>query len=176
MNCTFEGSLNSTTLNGWKSVRSAGHSDQARTRLKPPRACWLYPAYAWELSATLLGIASRHAWPGSAWGWETILETGHRANPRRAGFGNATYIRHRHGHCNAGRCYLSRLPPCSQTAQQLRMPHALVKNTAGTLWSIAVSVTNAAARFLKLFNLTTVSTVGTSPVFCSHPIGWHGAG
>lgn len=42
----------------------------------------------------------------------------------------------------------------------------LVKNTGGTLWSIAVSNTSAAARFLKLFNLTTAPTVGTSvPVF-----------
>ena len=41
-----------------------------------------------------------------------------------------------------------------------------MKSTAGTLWSIAVSNTNAAARFLKLFNLTTAPTVGTSvPVF-----------
>ncbi|AOG24428.1 hypothetical protein [Acidovorax sp. RAC01] len=42
----------------------------------------------------------------------------------------------------------------------------LIKNTAGTLWSAVVSNTSASTRFLKLFNLTTAPTVGTSvPVF-----------
>lgn len=42
----------------------------------------------------------------------------------------------------------------------------LIKNTAGTLWSIVVSNVNAATRFLKLYNLTVAPTVGTSvPVF-----------
>jgi hypothetical protein len=38
----------------------------------------------------------------------------------------------------------------------------LVKSTGGTLWSIAVSNTNAASRFLKLFNRTTAPDVGNS--------------
>lgn len=45
-----------------------------------------------------------------------------------------------------------------------------VKSTAGTLFSITASNTNAAARFLKLYNLATAPTVGTSAVALTIPI------
>lgn len=38
----------------------------------------------------------------------------------------------------------------------------LIKATAGTLWSIVITNINAAARYVKLYNLTVAPTVGTS--------------
>lgn len=45
-----------------------------------------------------------------------------------------------------------------------------VKSTGGNIYSITASNTNAAARFLKLYNLATAPTVGTSAVALTIPI------
>ena len=44
------------------------------------------------------------------------------------------------------------------------------KNTAGTLWSVAVSNINAAARYLKLYNKASAPTVGTDVPILTIPI------
>lgn len=46
----------------------------------------------------------------------------------------------------------------------------LIKSTAGSLWSISASNTNAAARFLKLYNKAVAPTVGTDTPVLTMPL------
>ena len=168
VNCTFEGSLNSTngTDGNWfavQAIRSSANTIETTTGVLAAA-----PAYAWELSVNALKYfrIRATAWTSGTQVWTMIPGTyatepipGAQVSATQPISGTVTAT-------VTGGTVLPVTPTTLFTNSAATTNATLVKNTAGTLWSIAVSNTNAAARFLKLFNLTTAPTVGTSvPVF-----------
>ena len=168
VNCTFEGSLNSTngTDGNWfavQAIRSNANTIETTTGVLAAA-----PAYAWELSVNALRYfrIRATAWTSGSQVWTLIPGTyatepipGAQVSGTQPVSGTVTAT-------VTGGTVLPVTPTTLFTNSAATTNATLVKNTAGTLWSIAVSNTNAAARFLKLFNLTTAPTVGTSvPVF-----------
>lgn len=168
VNCTFEGSLNSTngTDGNWfavQAIRSNANTIETTTGVLAAA-----PAYAWELSVNALKFfrIRATAWTSGTQVWTLIPGTyatepipGAQVSGTQPVSGTVTAT-------VTGGTVLPVTPTTLFTNSAATTNATLVKSTAGTLWSIAVSNTNAAARFLKLFNLTTAPTVGTSvPVF-----------
>ena len=168
VNCTFEGSLNSTngTDGNWfavQAIRSSANTIETTTGVLAAA-----PAYAWELSVNALRYfrIRATAWTSGTQVWTLIPGTyatepipGAQVSGTQPVSGTVTAT-------VTGGTVLPVTPTTLFTNSAATTNATLVKSTAGTLWSIAVSNTNAAARFLKLFNLTTAPTVGTSvPVF-----------
>lgn len=168
VNCTFEGSLNSTngTDGNWfavQAIRSNANTIETTTGVLAAA-----PAYAWELSVNALKYfrIRATAWTSGTQVWTLIPGTyatepipGAQVSGTQPVSGTVTAT-------VTGGTVLPVTPTTLFTNSAATTNATLVKNAAGTLWSIAVSNTNAAARFLKLFNLTTAPTVGTSvPVF-----------
>ena len=168
VNCTFEGSLNSTngTDGNWfavQAIRSSANTIETTTGVLAAA-----PAYAWELSVNALKYfrIRATAWTSGAQVW-TLIPGTYATEPIPGAQVSATQpISGTVTATVTGGTVLPVTPTTLFTNSAATTNATLVKNTAGTLWSIAVSNTNAAARFLKLFNLTTAPTVGTSvPVF-----------
>lgn len=168
VNCTFEGSLNSTngTDGNWFAVQAI--RSNANTIETTTGVLGAAPAYAWELSVNALKFfrIRATAWTSGTQVWTLIPGTyatepipGAQVSGTQPVSGTVTAT-------VTGGTVLPVTPTTLFTNSAATTNATLVKSTAGTLWSIAVSNTNAAARFLKLFNLTTAPTVGTSvPVF-----------
>lgn len=159
VNCTFEGSLNSTngTDGNWfavQAIRSSANTIETTTGVLAAA-----PAYAWELSVNALKFfrIRATAWTSGTQTWTMIPGT-YATEPIPGAQVTAT---------QPVSGTVSPVTPTTLFTNSAATTNAtLVKSTAGTLWSIAVSNTNAATRFLKLFNMTTAPTVGTSvPVF-----------
>ena len=168
VNCTFEGSLNSTngTDGNWfavQAIRSNANTIETTTGVLAAA-----PAYAWELSVNALRYfrIRATAWTSGTQVW-TLIPGTYATEPIPGAQVSATQpISGTVTATVTGGTVLPVTPTTLFTNSAATTNATLVKNTAGTLWSIAVSNTNAAARFLKLFNLTTAPTVGTSvPVF-----------
>ena len=168
VNCTFEGSLNSTngTDGNWfavQAIRSSANTIETTTGVLAAA-----PAYAWELSVNALRYfrIRATAWTSGAQVW-TLIPGTYATEPIPGAQVSATQpISGTVTATVTGGTVLPVTPTTLFTNSAATTNATLAKNTAGTLWSIAVSNTNAAARFLKLFNLTTAPTVGTSvPVF-----------
>ena len=168
VNCTFEGSLNSTngTDGNWfavQAIRSSANTIETTTGVLAAA-----PAYAWELSVNALRYfrIRATAWTSGTQVW-TLIPGTYATEPIPGAQVSATQpISGTVTATVTGGTVLPVTPTTLFTNSAATTNATLVKNTAGTLWSIAVSNTNAAARFLKLFNLTTAPTVGTSvPVF-----------
>lgn len=168
VNCTFEGSLNSTngTDGNWfavQAIRSSANTIETTTGVLAAA-----PAYAWELSVNALRYfrIRATAWTSGSQVW-TLIPGTYATEPIPGAQVSATQpISGTVTATVTGGTVLPVTPTTLFTNSAATTNATLVKNTAGTLWSIAVSNTNAAARFLKLFNLTTAPTVGTSvPVF-----------
>ena len=168
VNCTFEGSLNSTngTDGNWfavQAIRSSANTIETTTGVLAAA-----PAYAWELSVNALRYSRIRAtaWTSGTQVW-TLIPGTYATEPIPGAQVSATQpISGTVTATVTGGTVLPVTPTTLFTNSAATTNATLVKNTAGTLWSIAVSNTNAAARFLKLFNLTTAPTVGTSvPVF-----------
>lgn len=166
VNCAFEGSLNSTngTDGNWfavQAIRSNANTIETFTGVLSAA-----PAYAWELSVNALKYfrIRATAWTYGTQVWTMIPGTyatepipGAQVTATQPVSGTVTVT---------GGTVLPVTPTTLFTNSAATTNAKLVKSTAGTLWSIAVSNTNAAARFLKLFNMTAAPTVGTSvPVF-----------
>lgn len=168
VNCTFEGSLNSTngTDGNWFAVQAI--RSNANTIETTTGVLGAAPAYAWELSVNAMKWfrIRATAWTSGTQTWTMIPGTyatepipGAQISGTQPVSGTVTAT-------VTGGTVLPVTPTTLFTNSAATTNATLVKSTAGTLWSIAVSNTNAAARFLKLFNLTTAPTVGTSvPVF-----------
>ncbi len=160
-NCTFEGSLNSTngTDGNWFAVQAI--RSNANTIETTTGVLGAAPAYAWELSVNAMKWfrVRATAWTSGTQTWTMIPGTYATEPIPGAQISGTQPV--------SGTVTATPVTPTTLFTNSAATTNAtLVKSTAGTLWSIAVSNTNAAARFLKLFNLTTAPTVGTSvPVF-----------
>lgn len=168
VNVTFEGSLNSTngTDGAWfgvQAIRSNANTVETTTGVLGAA-----PAYAWELSVNAMKWfrVRATAWTSGTQVWTMIPGTyatepipGAQVSATQPVSGTVTAT-------VTGGTVLPVTPSTTFTNSAATTNATLIKNTAGTLWSISASNTNAAARFLKLFNLTAAPTVGTSvPVF-----------
>jgi hypothetical protein len=167
-NATFEYSNNSTTGTdgNWYGVQVA--RSNANTADTTTGVLAATPAYGWEVSV-------------NAYKWIRVRATAHTSGTATYTIKQGTYATEPvpivqvtgtqpvSGTVTAtvtGGTVLPVTPTTTFTNSAATTNPVLIKNTAGTLWSIAASNTNAATRFLKVFNLTAAPTVGTSvPVF-----------
>ena len=166
VNCTFEGSLNSTngTDGNWflvQAIRSSTNTIETTTGNLSAA-----PAYAWELSVNALKFFRV------------------RCTARTSGTQDWTFIPGTYATEPVPGAQVSATQPVSGTVTANTTPTAatasivnsaattngtVVKASAGTLYSITASNTGAAVAFLKLHNSTTV-TVGTTAVAMTIPI------
>lgn len=165
-NVTFEGSLETTGDTNWfglQAVRTNANTIESATG-----ALSAQPAYGWELSVNgLKRVRVRcTALTSGTQSWRLVQGT-YATEPIPAAQVSATQpVSGTVTATVTGGTVLPVTPTTTFTNSLATTNALLIKNTAGTLWSIVVSNTNAAARFLKLFNLTAAPTVGTSvPVF-----------
>lgn len=165
-NVTFEGSLEATGDANWfglQAVRSSANVIENGTG-----ALSAQPGYGWELSVNALKRVRVRctALTSGTQSWRLVQGT-YATEPIPAAQVSATQpVSGTVTATVTGGTVLPVTPTTTFTNSLATTNALLIKNTAGTLWSIVVSNTNAAARFLKLFNLTAAPTVGTSvPVF-----------
>lgn len=164
VNATFEGSLDSTngtdgTWFGVQAIRSNANTIETTTGVLGAA-----PAYAWELSVNAMRWfrVRATAWTSGTQVWTMIPGTYATEPIPAAQISGTQPVSGTVTATVTGGTVLPVTPTTTFTNSAATTNPVLIKNTAGTLWSIAASNTNAAARFLKLFNLTAAPTVGTS--------------
>jgi hypothetical protein len=166
-NSTFEGSIDSTngTDGNWfgiQVIRSNANTIELVTGVLAAT-----PAYAWEASVNGLSFirvrATAHTSGTAAWKFQrgsyaTEPIPGAQISGTQPVSGTLT---------SAGTTTNTPVTPTTTFTNSVATTNATsIKATAGTLWSIVVSNVNAAARFVKVYNLATAPTVGTSvPAF-----------
>lgn len=172
VNCTFEGSLNSTngTDGNWFTVQAI--RSNANTIETTTGNLSAAPAYAWELSVNALK-------------WFRIRATAYTSGTQTWTMIPGTYATE-----PIPGAQISGTQPVSGTVSATNTPvtptqsfvnsaattnATSVKATAGTVWSINVTNTNAAARYLKLYNKASAPTVGTDVPVLTVPIPALGA-
>lgn len=162
VNCTFEGSLNSTngTDGNWfavQAIRSNANTIETTTGVLAAA-----PAYAWELSVNALRYfrIRATAWTSGAQVWTLIPGTyatepipGAQVSGTQPVSGSLT---------SAGTTTNTPATPSPSNINSAANTNAtVVKGSAGTLYNIGASNTGAAAAFIKLYNKATAPTVGT---------------
>lgn len=155
VNCTFEGSLNSTngTDGNWftvQAIRSSANTIETTTGNLSAA-----PAYAWRLSVNALKYfrVRATAWTSGTQVW-TMIPGAYATEPIPAAQISGTQP-------------VSVTAPIASNVNSAASTNAtVVKASAGTLYSVTVSNTGAAARYVKFYNKATAPTVGTDvPVF-----------
>lgn len=162
VNCTFEGSLNSTngTDGNWfavQAIRSNANTIETTTGVLAAA-----PAYAWELSVNALRYfrIRATAWTSGAQVWTLIPGTyatepipGAQVSGTQPVSGSLT---------SAGTTTNTPATPSPSNINSAANTNAtVVKGSAGTLYNIGASNTGITAVFIKLYNKATVPTVGT---------------
>ncbi len=162
VNCTFEGSLNSTngTDGNWfavQAIRSNANTIETTTGVLAAA-----PAYAWELSVNALRYfrIRATAWTSGAQVWTLIPGTyatepipGAQVSGTQPVSGSLT---------SAGTTTNTPATPSPSNINSAANTNAtVVKGSAGTLYNIGASNTGGAAAFIKLYNKATAPTVGT---------------
>ena len=159
INCTFEGSLESTGASNWfavQAVRSNANTIEFTTGVLGAQ-----PAYSWELSVNALKRIRVRA---------TALTSGTQSWR----FAQGTYATE-----PIPAAQISGIQPVSGTVTVINPAgttynvvttastnSAVVKATAGMLYEITISNPTATAAYVKLYNKATAPTVGTDvPVF-----------
>lgn len=165
VNCTFEGSLNSTngTDGNWftvQAIRSNANTIETTTGVLAAA-----PAYAWELSVNALKYfrVRATAWTSGTQVWTMIPGTyatepipGAQASATQAVSGTVTAT--------------NTTPTPLNTSSAATTNPVLVKGSAGTLFSISASNVGASAAYLKLYNKATAPTVGADVPVLTIPI------
>lgn len=162
VNCTFEGSLNSTngTDGNWfavQAIRSSANTIETTTGVLAAA-----PAYAWELSVNALRYfrIRATAWTSGTQVWTLIPGTyatepipGAQVSGTQPVSGSLT---------SAGTTTNTPATPSPSNINSAANTNAtVVKGSAGTLYNIGASNTGGAAAFIKLYNKATAPTVGT---------------
>lgn len=162
VNCTFEGSLNSTngTDGNWfavQAIRSSANTIETTTGVLAAA-----PAYAWELSVNALRYFRIRAtvWTSGTQVWTLIPGTyatepipGAQVSGTQPVSGSLT---------SAGTTTNTPATPSPSNINSAANTNAtVVKGSAGTLYNIGASNTGGAAAFIKLYNKATAPTVGT---------------
>lgn len=156
VNCTFEGSLESSGDTNWFAVQ--GVRTNANTIELATGNLSAQPAYAWELSVNALKRFRV------------------RATARTSGTQNWRFVQGTYATEPIPAAQVSATQPVSGTVNATATPvtptttftnsagttnATVTKGSAGTVWSIIASNINAATRYLKLYNKATAPTVGT---------------
>lgn len=171
MNVTFEGSLDSTngTDGSWftiQAVRSSTNTIESATG-----SLSAAPTYAWELSVNALIFFRVRctARTSGTQNWRFILGS-YATEPIPAA--QVTTTQPVSGSVSvSGTAVTTPATPTALNFNSAATTNAtIVKSTAGTLYSIYVSNSNAAARYLKLYNKATAPVVGTDVPIIVIPI------
>lgn len=154
VNCTFEGSLEATGDTNWfgiQAVRSNANTIETATGNLSAQ-----PVYGWEMSVNALKRVRVRATARTSGtqSWRFVLGT-YATEPIPAAQVSATQP-------VSGTVTATPVTPTTTFTNSAATTNATsIKATAGTVWSVVVSNTNAAARFLKLYNKASAPTVGT---------------
>lgn len=168
VNVTFEGSLNSTngTDGNWFGIQAV--RTNANTIELTTGNLSAAPAYAWELSVNGLKYfrVRATAYTSGTQTW-TFLPGTYATEPIPAAQISGTQpVSGTVTATVTGGTVLPVTPTTTFTNSAATTNATNIKASAGTVWSIVASNINAAARYLKVYNLAAAPTVGTSvPVF-----------
>lgn len=173
VNCTFEGSLNSTngTDGNWfavQAIRSNANTIETTTGVLAAA-----PAYAWELSVNALRYfrIRATAWTSGSQVWTLIPGTyatepipGAQISGTQPVSGTVTAT-------VTGGTVVGVAPTTTNAilSSAATTNGTVAKASAGTIYGLTVSNTGAAAAFVKLHNSTTI-TVGTTAVALTVPV------
>lgn len=163
VNCTFEGSLEATGDTNWfgiQAVRSNANTIETTTGNLSAQ-----PVYGWEMSVNALKRVRVRATARTSGtqSWRFVLGT-YATEPIPAAQVSATQP-------VSGTVTATPVTPTTTFTNSAATTNATsIKATAGTVWSVVVSNTNAAARFLKLYNKASAPTVGTDVPVLTIPI------
>lgn len=173
VNCTFEGSLNSTngTDGNWfavQAIRSSANTIETTTGVLAAA-----PAYAWELSVNALRYfrIRATAWTSGSQVWTLIPGTyatepipGAQISGTQPVSGTVTAT-------VTGGTVVGVAPTTTNAilSSAATTNGTVAKASAGTIYGLTVSNTGAAAAFVKLHNSTTI-TVGTTAVALTVPV------
>lgn len=161
VNCTFEGSLEATGDTNWfgiQAVRSNANTIETTTGNLSAQ-----PVYGWKMSVNALKRVRVRATARTSGtqSWRFVLGT-YATEPIPAAQVSATQpVSGTVTATVTGGTTLPVTPTTTFTNSAATTNATSVKATAGTVWSVVVSNTNAAARFLKLYNKASAPTVGT---------------
>lgn len=163
VNCTFEGSLNSTngTDGNWFTVQAI--RSNANTIETTTGNLSAAPAYAWELSVNALTYfrVRATAWTSGTQVWTFVPGT-YATEPVPAAQVSATQpVSGTVTATVTGGTVLPVTPTTTFTNSAATTNATSIKASAGTVWSINATNTNAAVRYLKLYNKASAPTVGT---------------
>lgn len=153
INCTFEGSIDGgVTYFGVQAVRTNANTIELTTG-----SLSAAPIYAWELSVNALTHFRVRctARTSGTQNWTFTLGS-YATEPIPAAQVTATQP------VSGTVTVLPVTPTTTFTNSAATTNAAAIKASAGTVWSVIASNTNAAARYLKLYNLAVAPTVGTS--------------
>jgi hypothetical protein len=162
VNCTFEGSLESTGDTNWfaiQAVRSNANTVELTTGNLSAQ-----PAYSWEMSVNALSrvrvrctarTSGTQSWrfKQGTYATEPIPAAQVSGTQPVSGTVTATVT---------GGTVLPVTPTTTFTNSTATTNAAFLKASAGTIWSITAFNANASPRYVKFYNLTAAPTVGTS--------------
>lgn len=173
VNCTFEGSLNSTngTDGNWfavQAIRSSANTIETTTGVLAAA-----PAYAWELSVNALRYfrIRATAWTSGTQVW-TLVPGTYATEPIPGAQVSATQpISGTVTATVTGGTVMGVAPTTTNAilSSAATTNGTVAKASAGTIYGLTVSNTGAAAAFVKLHNSTTI-TVGTTAVALTVPV------
>jgi len=173
VNCTFEGSLNSTngTDGNWfavQAIRSSANTIETTTGVLAAA-----PAYAWELSVNALRYfrIRATAWTSGTQVW-TLIPGTYATEPIPGAQVSATQpISGTVTATVTGGTVMGVAPTTTNAilSSAATTNGTVAKASAGTIYGLTVSNTGAAAAFVKLHNSTTI-TVGTTAVALTVPV------
>jgi hypothetical protein len=165
INCTFEGSLQDTGENwfGIQAVRSNANTIETTTGV-----LGAMPAYAWEMSVNALKRVRVRATARTSGtqSWRFTLGT-YATEPIPAS--QVTGTQPVSGTVTANQGTLA-TPTASNINSAASTNAAFIKNSAGTVYNVFASNTNAAVRFVKFYNKASAPTVGTDVPVITIPI------
>lgn len=163
VNCTFEGSLEATGDTNWfavQAVRSNANTVETTTGNLSAQ-----PAYAWELSVNALArfrvratarTSGTQSWRFKLGTYATEPIPAIQVTAAQPISGSVTV---------SGTATTTPATPTASTLTSAATTNGtVVKASAGTLYSITATNTNAAIRYLKIYNSTTVTVGTTVPV------------
>lgn len=173
VNCTFEGSLNSTngTDGNWfavQAIRSSANTIETTTGVLAAA-----PAYAWELSVNALRYfrIRATAWTSGTQVW-TLLPGTYATEPiPGAQISGTQPVSGTVTATVTGGTVVGVAPTTTNAilSSAATTNGTVAKASAGTIYGLTVSNTGAAAAFVKLHNSTTI-TVGTTAVALTVPV------
>lgn len=157
VNCTFEGSLQDTGDTNWfaiQAVRSNANTIETTTGNLSAQ-----PAYAWEMSVNALRRVRVRctARTSGTQSWRFVQGT-YATEPIPAAQISGTQP------VSGTVTATPATPTTTFTNSAATTNGTVIKASAGTLWSVSVSNINAAVRYLKFYNSTTVTVGTTTPV------------